>query len=126
MDSDTQTHLKTLRDMLVYRLSELRADVHAAQLAREAQGQEAAGGEVADQKDRAAEWLRVEVSEAEAQRDLHELAQVEQALQRLDAGRYGDCLRCGQPIALQRLLAQPAASRCAACQADAERLHAAA
>jgi len=44
------------------------------------------------------------------------------ALQRLDAGVYGDCVDCGQPIALERLRVQPAAERCAACQAARERL----
>jgi len=41
---------------------------------------------------------------------------VEAALHRLDAGTYGDCAVCAEPISLQRLLVQPAAQRCAACQ----------
>lgn len=118
METDTQTHLKTLRDMLLYRQGELRADVHAAALSRQAQ--EAGAGEVEDRKDQAAEWQQVEVSDAEAQRDLEELALVEQALGRLAAGSYGDCLDCGSAIPLKRLFAQPAAPRCAACQSAAE------
>jgi len=47
-----------------------------------------------------------------------ELALVEAALQRLDDGVYGDCLQCGRPIPLARLLVQPAVERCAACQAS--------
>lgn len=119
MDIDTQTHLKALRELLAYREGELRADVHAARLLREAQG--SAGGEVEDQKDHAAQLQQEEVDDAGLARDLAELALVEQALRRMDEGRYGDCAACGEPIPLQRLLAQPAALRCAACQALAER-----
>lgn len=119
METDTQTHLKTLRDMLLYRQGELRADVNAAAQARQA---DVTGrGEVEDRKDQAAEWQQVEVSDAEAQRDLDELALVEQALARLAAGTYGDCLACGSAIPLKRLFAQPAAPRCAACQSALER-----
>jgi hypothetical protein len=52
MDLRIQTHLKSLRDLLNYRLHELRMEVHAAQLAR----QSSDGGEtheVADRKDEA-------------------------------------------------------------------------
>lgn len=37
------------------------------------------------------------------------------ALRRMAEGRYGWCLRCGQAISRDRLLAQPAASTCEAC-----------
>lgn len=121
MDIDTQTHLKTLRELLVYRERELRAEVHAARQQREAQA--GTPHEVEDQKDQAMQWQQEEVGDAELARDLAELAQVEQALRRLDDGRYGDCAGCGEPIPLQRLMAQPAALRCAACQALAERRH---
>ncbi len=40
------------------------------------------------------------------------LAQIERALARLDAGTYGLCERCGEPINLERLQARPAATLC--------------
>lgn len=43
------------------------------------------------------------------------LAEVEAALQRLEAGTYGICEACGQPIAAARLEARPAARLCIAC-----------
>ena len=65
--------------------------------------------------------LRADIHAAlPSSRDVDELALVDAALQRLDAGSYGDCSDCGKPIALQRLLAQPAAQRCAVCQAARE------
>jgi DnaK suppressor protein len=49
------------------------------------------------------------------------LEQVERALARMDAGTYGACERCGQPIAEERLEALPYATLCVNCQAVVER-----
>ena len=64
----------------------------------------------------------------EQQRDLAlrdrttaQLALVDAALDRLDAGSYGVCLRCAGPIATGRLEALPWAAYCIACQADVDR-----
>lgn len=43
------------------------------------------------------------------------LADIDAALERLDAGAYGLCERCGQPIAAERLAAHPATRTCIAC-----------
>ena len=43
------------------------------------------------------------------------LAEVEAAIQRLEGGTYGNCDRCGQPIARARLGARPAARTCITC-----------
>lgn len=48
------------------------------------------------------------------------LNEVEQALQRLDAGLYGWCSDCGQPIPEKRLEAIPWATRDIACEARRE------
>jgi RNA polymerase-binding transcription factor DksA len=50
-----------------------------------------------------------------------ELADVEHALERLDAGTYGLCEACGGPIGDERLRAMPAARFCVTDQAAAER-----
>jgi RNA polymerase-binding transcription factor DksA len=49
---------------------------------------------------------------AGARRDLDA---VERAAQRLAAGTYGRCLRCGAPIPAERLEALPAVETCLAC-----------
>ena len=43
------------------------------------------------------------------------LAEVEDALARLEEGTYGTCTSCGGPIGDDRLEAMPAASRCISC-----------
>ncbi len=44
---------------------------------------------------------------------------VDAALARLDAGTYGICVSCGQPIGAARLDALPAAAHCIDCQKKA-------
>jgi RNA polymerase-binding transcription factor DksA len=43
------------------------------------------------------------------------IAEVDDALRRVDAATYGVCERCGQPIAEERLAARPFARRCIGC-----------
>jgi DnaK suppressor protein len=64
----------------------------------------------------------------EQQRDLalrdrstQQLELVEAALERLEVGTFGACLRCGKPIAPGRLEALPWAAHCIACQAIVDR-----
>ncbi len=47
------------------------------------------------------------------------LAEVEAAIERLAAGTYGICERCGQPIAKARLKARLAARTCIGCASAA-------
>lgn len=53
-------------------------------------------------------------------RDLRELARIDAALGRVEAGTYGRCTSCGDRIATDRLLALPEAELCADCQEQAE------
>jgi DnaK suppressor protein len=116
MDLATQNHLTALRDLLTYRLAELRAEIHAAEQSRRAVPV-AEPDEVSDRKDEASRRQEIELDGAQEQRDVDELKDVEAALRRLDAGVYGDCTDCGEAIPMQRLQVQPAAKRCARCQA---------
>jgi DnaK suppressor protein len=45
-----------------------------------------------------------------------QLVLVDEALRRIDAGTFGRCVRCGRPIAVERLEALPWAARCIDCQ----------
>jgi hypothetical protein len=48
--------------------------------------------------------------------DLRALARIDAALERIESGRYGYCLRCGEPIGGARLEADPALAFCLACE----------
>jgi DnaK suppressor protein len=50
------------------------------------------------------------------ERNAQHLIAVQAALQRLDDGTYGRCVRCGEPIASERLEALPWAAHCINCQ----------
>ena len=58
---------------------------------------------------------------AEARQQLAALADVDAALGRAAAGSYGECVDCGEPIAIARLKAYPAATRCIDCQGAFEK-----
>lgn len=58
---------------------------------------------------------------AEARQQLAALADVEDALSRMAAGSYGECVDCGKEIAVARLKAYPAATRCIDCQGALEK-----
>lgn len=46
---------------------------------------------------------------------LDQIAGIDAAIGRLDSGTYGRCVRCGQPIAEDRLTARPTAATCIHC-----------
>jgi DnaK suppressor protein len=54
------------------------------------------------------------------ERDSQTVADIDEALQRIDEGTYGQCERCGSPIDERRLEALPTARYDAACQAAVE------
>lgn len=59
---------------------------------------------------------RSQVGAVVQQVQLH-LAEIDAAIERLDAGTYGTCERCGAPISGARLAARPVARTCIGCAA---------
>jgi DnaK suppressor protein len=53
--------------------------------------------------------------DALARRTRQRLADVDEAIARLEAGGYGVCERCGRPIDPERLAIRPSARTCVAC-----------
>ncbi|KQX07307.1 MULTISPECIES: TraR/DksA family transcriptional regulator [unclassified Leifsonia] len=58
------------------------------------------------------EWSRLSGTQRAVDEDL---GQVDAALERLAAGSYGTCVRCGESIPIDRLRARPEASLCITC-----------
>ncbi len=68
-----------------------------------------------DFEDAATEHEDDEVLEAQGNQAQSELASIEAALSRIENGRFGICLSCGEPISQERLLAVPFATKCRNC-----------
>jgi DnaK suppressor protein len=100
-----------VRDLLVARRQELLARVQSIEsnFRREDDPLE---------KDAEEQSLQIEnddVLKALDEAGRRELASVERALARIEAGAYGVCTRCGERIAPARLRALPAAELCIRC-----------
>ena len=76
-----------------------------------------------DSEDDSFATLIVDTNLTEMERDVEELRMIDSALQRINAGTYGDCADCGQTIPLARLEAEPTAERCIQCQELYEKTH---
>ncbi|RWZ68598.1 molecular chaperone DnaK [Labedella populi] len=81
-----------------------------------------ASGSDDDEHDPEGETLSAQWSQAEGLRVglAQELAELDRALERVAAGTYGICARCGRPIGDERLAARPTAELCIACARAAE------
>lgn len=112
MDIATHTHLNELRGLLEKRVGELLAERNAAR----PQGIDTSTAESRDFKDLAEREFLMQINEVQVRHEFTALQEAEAALLRLDAGAYGDCVDCGEPIGLARLRRVPAATRCLACQ----------
>jgi len=85
---------------------------------------EAAGEERSSADDAGAEILEHEKMLAVEGAFEAMLAEVHHALRKIEAGTYGLCDSCRQPIAVERLEARPQASLCMPCKLREEQAHA--
>lgn len=110
---DTQRrHLLQLRSEVLAQIAQQRGGVVSrAEAAAHFQHPEDASAQVNTERD-----LEFALDE----RELAEVADLDAALQRLDAGTYGLCVDCAEAIALPRLQATPQVARCLACQTQKE------
>lgn len=46
---------------------------------------------------------------------------IDLAIKRIDVGEFGECVMCGEEIAIKRLKARPVTTMCIACKEDQER-----
>jgi DnaK suppressor protein len=69
-----------------------------------------------DEADRANHTVSTELTFLQQSQADHQLRAINAALDRIDAGTFGECLNCGQEIGAQRLQAVPWARYCITCQ----------
>ncbi len=109
-----------LRQLLLDHRAALEAEVQA----RVRAGRDAHQPEGRDDMEQADDDIRGDLSFALLQIKSEALAGIDAALLRLDAGNYGLCVACDQPIPSQRLRALPFAVRCQPCAGRRERAQA--
>jgi DnaK suppressor protein len=117
----TDAELAKVRKELEAEAAGLQADISRAESEIAERLGDAVGDAGDDQADAGAKTFQREheLALTENARDL--LLQNERALARIDAGTYGVCESCGQPIGKARLQAFPRATLCVSCKQREER-----
>jgi RNA polymerase-binding protein DksA len=108
--SEFYEHLKMGKKQIAERLEQLRAR-------RETLGQRREGSPFGKREEEASEASELEKGLALEKKLRGTLAEIEHALEKYEAGTYGLCDSCGQPIELTRLEALPQANLCLSCKA---------
>jgi len=103
---------KTYRDKLLARREGLVGQVQAA----EAYSRERDAEATQDPADLAANAYTKELMVSMSANDRQLLESIDAALDRIENGKYGKCIHCGQPIQEKRLEAVPWARHCLPCQ----------
>jgi len=107
---------QSFEPVLRARAQSLRSEIRETLLRTDSEQYARIAGEVRDAEDAALADLLVDVNMAEITRDVQEIRDIEAALERIDTGRYGVCVKCEEPIERKRLEAYPTAKRCLPCQ----------
>jgi DnaK suppressor protein len=117
----TEAELAEVRDQLASEAAALRAEIDRAETDIASRLGDAVGDAGDDQADVGAKTFEREHELALTHNARELLAQNERALARIDAGTYGTCESCGDPIGKARLQAFPRATLCVKCKQREER-----
>ena len=109
--------IKTYRDRLLGRREGLVGQVHEAEMYSRERDSEA----TQDPADMAANAYNKELLFSMSANDRRLLELIDEALERMEAGEYGNCVHCGEPVQEKRLEAVPWARHCLRCQDLQER-----
>jgi DnaK suppressor protein len=117
----TEAELSEVRDQLATEAAELREEIDRAESDIALRLGDAVGDAGDDQADVGAKAFEREHELALTHNARELLAQTERALDRIQAGTYGTCESCGEPIGKARLQAFPRATLCVTCKQREER-----
>lgn len=117
----TDTEVAEIRDQLATEAVELHAEIERAESDIASRLGDAVIDAGDDQADVGAKAHEREHELALTYNARELLAQAERAIDRIDAGTYGSCESCGQPIGKARLQAFPRATLCVRCKQREER-----
>ena len=79
------------------------------------------GTDSKDEVDVANDEIDIKMLEAKGIKDLNRLKLIENAIIRIEQGKYGICVRCRKQIPQERLKTIPYALMCVQCQSEEER-----
>ncbi|MDX3533918.1 TraR/DksA C4-type zinc finger protein [Streptomyces sp. MB09-01] len=122
-DPWTQAEVDEARSGLLSEVLRLRAELDASEVAISGLMRDSGDGAGDDQADTGTKNITRESELALAANASSMLEQTERALERLEAGTYGLCENCGQPIGKARMQAFPRATLCVDCKQKQERRH---
>jgi DnaK suppressor protein len=117
----TEAELSEVRDQLAAEAAELRDEIDRAESDIALRLGDAVGDAGDDQADVGAKAFEREHELALTHNARELLVQTERALERIQAGTYGTCESCGEPIGKARLQAFPRATLCVTCKQREER-----
>ncbi len=112
----TAKDLKQIKALLQSKINELMAE--AGKTVIDMAGQEEKLPDLNDRASQEAE-LNLEIRIRERERKL--ILKMRETIERIDAGLYGTCEECGEPIGVKRLLARPVTVLCIECKTLEER-----
>jgi RNA polymerase-binding protein DksA len=102
-----------LKDRRHYLLNEVRLRLN--------EFKNSGGDRLTDTADIASNLIEDEIVMSIAQGEAREIAQIDEALKKIQKGKYGICECCGKSINKQRLMAIPFVNLCVKCKEDEER-----
>jgi DnaK suppressor protein len=117
----SEAELEAVRSELATEAQALRADIERSESDIASRLSDAVGDAGDDQADVGAKTFEREHELALTQNARELLAQNERALARIEAGTYGTCESCGEPVGKARLQAFPRATLCVSCKQREER-----
>jgi RNA polymerase-binding transcription factor len=117
----TEAEISEISKQLTAEADELRAEIGRAENDMVDRLGDAVSEAGDDQADIGAKTFEREHELALAHHARELLAQTERALASIEAGSYGSCESCGQPIGKARLQAFPRATLCVTCKQREER-----
>jgi RNA polymerase-binding protein DksA len=120
-DPWTAAEVADAREELQVEGARLKSEIAASQAAVAGLLRDSGDGAGDDQADTGTKNITREHEMALAANAREMLAQTEHALERLDAGTYGACESCGNPIGKARMQAFPRATLCMECKQKQER-----
>ena len=119
----TSNDLQYFNEKLRERRGALRNDIADTLMQSQREDFAEIAGRVHDAGEESVAELVMSTNFSTLDREVRDLREIEAALDRLRAGRYGKCVECGADIGRERLLVNPTARRCIRCQTRREQTY---